>query len=143
MTTKEYLLQVNRSRRALKSYEEEIERLQNEAAGLRAITYDTDRVQVSPDDNMLIAVARLMDIEAKYVDAISVRHDLILKITNQINGMANQDYAEILRLRYLATDREGKLLTWTAISHRIHRSLDWTWHMHGRALQAFGKQYLQ
>lgn len=141
MTTKEYLLQVNRSRRALKSYEEEIERLQNEAAGLRAVTYDTDRVQVSPDDNMLKAVARLIDIEAKYVDAITARHDLILKITNQINGMANQDYAEILRLRYLATDRDGKQLEWKVIARRIHRSLDWTWHMHGLALQAFGKQY--
>ena len=59
MTTKEYLLQVQKSRNAIRQYEDEIERLRNQAAGIKAITYDKDRVQTSADDYMLKMITKL------------------------------------------------------------------------------------
>lgn len=144
MTTKEYLLQVNTARRALKSYEEELERLRIQAAGLRAITYDKDPVQTSPDDYMLKAVAKLFDVKAKYADVIEANQSIIYRISKQVNELPNADYSELLRLRYITPYRDGRKLTpFAVIAHRMHRSVDGCWHLHGEALQAFRKRYLR
>ncbi len=144
MTTKEYLMQVNKSRNTIKQYEEELERLRIQAAGLRAITYDKTPVQTSPDDYMLKAMGRLMDAEAKYADVIEANQSIIYRITKQVNELPNADYSELLRLRYITPYRDGRKLTpFAVIARRMHRSVDGCWHLHGEALQSFRKQYLR
>lgn len=141
MTTKEYLMQVNKSRNTIKQYEEELERLRIQAAGLRAVTYDSDRVQTSPDDHMLNTMAKLIDTEAEYTEIIKSHHELIIRITEQINALPDSNHVEILRQRYLIPYRNGQLTPFKVIARRTHRSIDGCWHLHGEALQAFTKRY--
>lgn len=141
MTTKEYLLQVSKSRNAIRQYEDEIERLRNQAAGLKAIAYDKDRVQTSPDDYMLQTITKLLDTEAEYADVLQHHHELIIRITEQVNALPNPNHVEILRLRYLVPFRNGQLTPFNVIAKKVHCSTDWCFHLHGEALRAFSAQY--
>lgn len=142
MTTKEYLLQVQKSRNAIRQYEDEIERLRNQAAGIKAITYDKDRVQTSPDDYMLKMITKLIDMEKEYADTLQHHYELIQRITEQVNSLPDINHVEILRQRYLIPYRNGYQPTpFKVIARRIHRSEDYCWHQHGEALRAFQKQY--
>ena len=141
MTVKEYLSQVHESEKIIKYYEQKIEVLRVQAGGLRAITYDKDKVQVSPTNTLMESVARLVDLEAEYGEEIIKHHQLILKITRQVNGLDNPDHVEVLRLRYLTPFRGGRVMPLSVIARKMDRSLDWTWHLHGAALNAFRNKY--
>ena len=141
MTVKEYLSQVHESEKIIKYYEQKIEVLRVQAGGLRAITYDKDRVQVSPTNTLMESVAKLVDLEAEYGKEIIKHHQLILKITRQVNALDNPDHVEILRLRYLTPFRGGRFMPLAVVARKMDRSVDWTWHLHGAALNAFRKKY--
>ena len=141
MTVKEYLSQVHESEKIIKYYEQKIEVLRVQAGGLRAITYDKDRVQVSPTDTLLESVAKLVDLEAEYGEEIIKHHQLILKITRQVNGLDNPDHVEVIRLRYLTPFRSGRLMPFSVVARKMSRSIDWALHLHGAALNAFRNKY--
>ena len=141
MTVKEYLLQVHKSESAIRYYEQKIEVLRTQAGGLRAITYDKDRVQVSPTDTMLETVTRLIDMESEYGEVLVHHHHLILKITQQIYTLENPDHVEVLRLRYLTPIRGGRLMPFSVVARKMNKSIDWTLHLHGAALNAFRNKY--
>lgn len=141
MTVKEYLSQVHESEKIIKYYEQKIEVLRVQAGGLRAITYDKDRVQVSPTDTLLESVAKLVDLEAEYGEEIIKHHQLILKITRQVNSLDNPDHIELLRLRYLTSFRGGQRMPFSVVARRMNRSIDRTIHLHGEALNAFRNKY--
>lgn len=141
MTVKEYLSQVHESEKIIKYYEQKIEVLRVQAGGLRAITYDKDRVQVSPTNTLLESVAKLVDLEAEYGEEIIRHHQLILKITRQVNGLDNPDHVEVIRLRYLTPFRSGRLMPFSVVARKMSRSIDWTLHLHGAALNAFRNKY--
>ena len=141
MTVKEYLSQVHESEKIIKYYEQKIEVLRVQASGLRAITYDKDRVQVSPSDSLPDTVAKLVDLETEYGEEIIRHHQLILKITRQVNALDNPDHIEILRLRYLTPFRGGHCMPLAVVARKMGRSVDWTWHLHGAALNAFRNKY--
>lgn len=141
MTVKEYLSQVHESEKIIKYYEQKIEVLRVQAGGLRAITYDKDRVQVSPTNTLMESVAKLVDLEAEYGEEIIKHHQLILKITRQVNALDNPDHVEVLRLRYLTPFRGGRCMPLAVVARKMDRSVDWTWHLHGAALNAFRNKY--
>lgn len=138
MTAKEYLSQIQKYKRLMKSLEEQSEALRVELAGLKAITYDKDRVQVTPTNKIEELMPRLIDIEERYGEMIFKYHTAILVRTEQINNIGREDYAEILRLRYLGDRR----MTLEEIAVKTHRSFDRVRHLHGEALAAFGRKYL-
>ena len=143
MTTKEYLLQANRARQELRNYEDRLEELRASAGGLKAITYDKDKVQVSPSDVLMESVVKLISMEEEYAEQLVRCHRTILRITDQINKLPNPDHSEILRLRYLTPDKYGRLPTMKRIARMTNRSFDRTIHLHGEALRAFWQKYLQ
>ena len=143
MTVKEYLLQANRARKELANYEDRLNELRAAAGGLRAITYDKDKVQVSPSDVLLESIVRLVSLEEEYANELLRCHRVILRITDQVNKLPNPDHAEILRLRYLTPDKYGRLPSMKRIARITNRSLDRTIHLHGEALRAFWQKYLR
>lgn len=143
MTAKEYLLEIQKMKRTMDSLGEKAEALRAEMEGLKAITYDKDRVQVSPSDRMSELMPRLIDLEEKYGETIYKYHAAILIRTEQIDNIGRADYAEILRLRYVELGKNGRRLTLEEIAVRTHRSFDRVRHLHGEALAAFGKRYLK
>jgi len=142
MTAKEYLMEIQRCKRAMETLGEKAEALRAELEGLKAITYDKDRVQVSPSNRMEELMPRLVELEERYGEAIFKYHSAILVRVQQIAEIGRNDYSEILRLRYVETGKNGKRLTLEEIAVRTHRSFEWVRHLHGRALAAFEKKYL-
>lgn len=142
MTAKEYLSKIQTYRRIMNSYADRIEELYHEASGLKAIVYDKDRVQTSPE-NKLEKIFQAIDKEAqKYAKARSKYEMEVRKRTKQIAGMERPDYSEILRLRYVDLDLDGQPHTLEEISCLMHLSFWRTAHLHGEALEAFRRKYL-
>ena len=118
MTTKEYLLQANKARQELRNFEDRLYELRESASGVKAITYDKDRVQVSPQDVLMESVVKIISMEEEYAERLVACHKVILTITDQVNGLPNADHAEILRLRYLTPNKYGRLMSLNAIARR-------------------------
>lgn len=142
MTAKEYLLKIQTYRRAVQTYADRIEELYHDASGLKAIVYDKERVQVSPE-NKLEKIFEKIDREAeKYAKARLKLEVEVQKRVDQIAGMDRPEYCEILRLRYIELGKDGRMMSLEEISCRMHRSYPNVKHLHGWALNAFQKKYL-
>lgn len=144
MTAKEYLSKIQTYRRIMQSYADRIEELYHEASGLKAIVYDKDRVQVSPEQKMEKIFGQIDDIAEDYVKARRRYEVEVRKRTEQIAGMERAEYAELLRMRYV--DGMNLLQITLAMKDKDggqRYSYDHIKHMHGWALSAFQKKYLQ
>lgn len=140
MKAKEYLSEIRTHQQLIRALEQKAEELRTQAEGMKAITYDKDKVQVSPESRMEDLVVRLVEIEerigaelVKYYEALDVR-------LRQIRELP-PDCAEILIQRYVMTGPKGEPLTWEQIAVNIARSFSYVTHMHGIALQAFSKRF--
>ena len=142
MTAKEYLSEIQKYRRLAESLAERAEELRVQAEGMKAITYDKDRVQVSVSNHSAEIIAKLVDVQEEYAQMIMKFHRAAAVRSRQIADMDNADYAEILRLRYIETDDHGRRLSLEDVARRTHRSYDRTKHMHGEALQSFEAKFL-
>ena len=165
MTAKDYLKQVARWRRKIESIEamsrdrierqtEELERLYHLAGGLKAITYDRDIVQVSPENRLEAICVQIEEASTKVSQAVmkerleagkKVRayEEKIQVIADQIAGMEKEDHAEILRLRYLETEADGRQMRLERIACVMNRTFDRVRHLHGEALEEFRRKYLK
>lgn len=141
MTAKEYLSKIKIYRRAIISTQLRIEELEHQASGIRAITYDRDRVQVSPENRMEDIMVKIDAQAAKMARQIEKYHREVEKREKQIAGMDRPDYAEILRLRYIELNSDGRQMTLEEISCRMHLSYFRVKHLHGEALAAFARRY--
>lgn len=142
MTAKEYLSKIQTYRRTVQTYADRIEELYHDASGLRAIVYDKDRVQVSPE-NKLEKIFEKIDREAEKYAKARVRYEVeVQKRVDQIAGMDRPEYCEILRLRYVELEADGNMKTLEQIACVMHRSYNNVKHLHGWALNAFQKKYL-
>lgn len=141
MTAKEYLLKIQTYRRAMLRTEQTINALYASAGGLRGISYDGDRVQSSPENRMEVAFARideerrrLADQYVKYAEAVRVRLDRITQLDNPA-------YSEVLSLRYIDLERDGRLKTFAKIAKKMGYSEIQVKRLHGLALEAFRKKF--
>lgn len=142
MTVKEYLSKIQVYRRIMQSYADRIEELYHDAAGIKAIVYDKDRVQTSPQDHME-AVFMKIDREAeRYVKARARYEREVRKRMAQIEQMDKPEHAELLRWRYVEVKRNGKQYNLFEVSQKIHMSFDRVKHLHGEALEEFRKRFL-
>lgn len=135
MTAKEYLLEIRRYKRSVKNLEEQAERLRTELAGLKAITYDTDRVQVTPSNKIEELMPKLIRVEEKYAKAILRYHREILRRSEQINKLGDEELSTVLYLRYI----EGK--KWEQIASDMSYTERNVFYLHGKALRRFEKVY--
>lgn len=142
MTAKEYLMEIQRCKRAMETLGQKAEQLRAEMEGLKAITYDKDRVQVSPSNRMEELMPRLIEAEERYGEAIYNYHTAILVRVQQIADIGRSDYAEILTLRYVEKPKWRGRYTLNEIARRMHISFDRAAHLHGEALEAFRRKYL-
>lgn len=141
MTAKEYLMKIQIHKRSIESIQQKIEMLYNEAAGIKAIVYDKDHVQTSPDNRFEEMMIRI-DAECSKWVRMRIRHEReVRKRVNQINKLGNPDYSELLMLRYVDLD-DGRQRSLEEIAYRMHKSYPRIKHMHGEALEAFRRKYL-
>lgn len=143
MTAKEYLNSVRRKREHCRQLEERRQELEAQAAGLKAIVYDKDRVQTSPENRMESIMVKLAALDEKYAKTIAEYHEAQLKLEQQLQGMKNPMYAEVLTLRYAVDDRDGRQMSFERIACTMYKSYEWVRHLHGEALQEFQRMYLK
>ena len=135
MTAKEYLLQLDTLRDEIESTNLALEKIFTEASGIKAITYDKDRVQVSPSnhaENFMVKLAELGDEYAQMQIKYKLERD---KRIAMINGLSNPIHVRILRKRYI----DGK--TFEEIAVALHYTYRHVTRLHGSALQEFSAKY--
>lgn len=142
MTAKEYLSKIQVYRRIMQSYADRIEELYHDASGLKAIVYDKDRVQTSPQNHMEKVFEKIDAEAAKYARARQKYEKEVRKRIEQIEKMEKPIHAELLRWRYIEARRNGRPYTLFDVSKKMHMSFDRVAHLHGEALEAFGRRYL-
>jgi len=135
MTAKEYLSRIQRSRYMMEKHAERIEELYHVATGLKAIVYDADRVQTSPE-NQMENVFAMIDAEAHKYAKARIRYEKeVRKRMDQIGKLDNVLYIKVLTLRYI----DG--LRWEEIACQIGYSFRHVTRIHGEALAAFTAMY--
>ena len=142
MTAKEYLTETLKLRHAARALADKAEMLRTEIAGVKAITYDKERIQTSPENRVEDLMIRLIEIEERYKETLRRYYAGILIREKQIAEIGRNDYEEILRMRYIETDEKGRRLSLEEIAVKTHRSFDRIRHLHGEALAEFTRRYL-
>lgn len=131
MTAKEYLNSIRKYKRITDSFASQIEDIRNEIGGLRAIRYDTDKVQTSPSNRMEELIPKLIKLEESYTSALVHYRTEMLKRISLIATLPNQLHVTVLTLRYV----EGK--RWEEIALETDYSFRHITRIHGDALQSF------
>jgi len=134
-TAKEYLEQLKAVDVRIQQDLERLEELKYSASGLRAITYDSDKVQVSPSDRLGAAVARYVDLDEKINAEIDRFVDLKNHVIEQIQGLDDPAYIQILFKVYV----QYKTLKESA--PEVGYSYSTILLKHGEALEAFSEKY--
>lgn len=138
MTAKKYL-------RGLQRLDTMIDQKLNELASLKAtlttiggIDYSKDRVQTSRSQEAPFekTIARIVDLNAEIDREIDSFVDRKHTIINQIQGLENTTYVEILYKRYVEYKRLEMISVEMNLTYQYVREL------HGKALQAFESSYI-
>ena len=141
MTAKEYLSGIRKKRLHCRTLATKLEELEEMAKGVKAIRYDRDNVQTTPENSMEKYLAEYMDVRIELSKALVEYGEQMAKAEWQIEAMPNPIHAEVLRLRYIDDDN-GRRMTFERISCIMHRSFDWVRHLHVQALKEFERRYL-
>ena len=128
MTGREYMDTIRRVRREIRLLSEQVERDTVMAAGVSAIRYDKDPVQVSPSgDRMVDIVARI----AENTDTLKQRISYLQELENLVRVYLvnlREDHERVLTLHYL----DG--LSWIAVSESMGYSERHVFRLHDQAL---------
>lgn len=135
MTAKEYLSEIQKYRRNAEDLAERAEELRVQAEGVKAITYDKDRVQTSVTNRTEEIIAKLADVQEEYAQAIADYHAAADRREHQISQLSNPVEARVLSLKYCV----GK--SWDDIADAIGYTYRHTTRIHGEALQSFGELF--
>ena len=141
MTAKEYLSGIRKKRLHCRTLAAKLEEIEEMAKGVKAVTYDKDKIQVTPANMMEQYMMEYMEVSEKLAKALSEYGRQIAVAEQQIEAMPNFLHAEILRLRYIADDN-GRRMTLERIACEMHKSFDRVRHLHGQALREFERRYL-
>lgn len=105
MNVKDFLYSVRNEACEIKELKMRIEDLENQATGLRGISYDSDRVQTSPQDSMSSKIVELVN----YKDQLSSKiNDLNLrrqKAQAIIDTLPETRERQVLDLYFLSEDK--------------------------------------
>ena len=135
MTTKEYLGQISRWNRMIDNKLVELHQYKIMACSISAVK-NSERVQTSPDpDKNSTKFAKIEEMEKKIDEMIDEFVDKKEIIIKQIDSIEDEVLYDILFSRYI----EKK--TFEKIASDMEYSFRQTLRLHGKALQAFEKNY--
>ncbi len=131
-TGREYLESLHETEKYVQQKRENIAIMKDDAAGLKSIDFERERIQSSGSPDILaVRVARYVDAEAELVDhvrrLIYKRHNLI----NQIQQLETREHTALLFKRYV--EYKG----FQTIAQEMEISYDHARRLHGHALLAF------
>ncbi len=136
MTAKDYLLSIQYERKQIDRLKKRKDGLKLNYSGISGIDYTRDRVQSNPTNALENAAWDLLE-RIERIDNEII--DMVLDIENkldEIQGMENPNYSEILYRCYA----EGKSLK--EVSIELECDYNNLTRIHKKALQAFESKYL-
>lgn len=137
MKAKEYLQQLQRLDTVINQKIKEVHDLRLKSQSTGSIDYSKERVQTSPsgDAPFVKLIGRIIDLEAEINAEIDRYVDEKHRIINQIQGLKNSKYIEILYKHYV----EFKRLEVVAVE--MNFTYQYVVELHGYALKDFQTTY--
>ena len=138
MTAKKYLRGLQRLDTMISQKLDELASLKATLTTIGGIDYSKDRVQTSRSQEAPFekTIARIVDLNAEIDREIDNFVDRKHTIINQIQGLENTTYVEILYKRYVEYKRLEMISVEMNLTYQYVREL------HGKALQAFESSYI-
>lgn len=103
--------------------------------GLKAITYDRERVQVSPSNKTEELIAQLVDTEDKLSKEVREHFDEVVEATKRIYSIDNERQIQVLEMRYI------KGMRWQVIADELDIEYRSATRLHEKALRNFERKY--
>ena len=140
MTPKEYLTQIRTLGLLIDQRQKELDRLHEQKFGaVSGIDYSKIPVKGSRRVGASFeqAAIKTLDLTAEIAGLIMEYTDLKHKIIGEIQSLDRPEYIQILYARYVENKRLGD------IAAEMNYEYDYARKLHGRALQEFGRRFLQ
>lgn len=135
MTAKEYLSEVQRLQNNIELKQRELQSVRDAAT---RITTSYSGVKVHSNshyDKVADNATKIADLESEIVTDIEQLFALKHRIINQIQGLGNINYVNVLYFRYV------ELNDFFTIAEQMNYTYQYVVFLHGKALKAFEKQY--
>ena len=129
MSAKQYLKQIWYIEGRVKRDKERLAELELTVDGMKAITYDKDKVQSSPIDMMSERIEELVDLKTKIVEEIAELEIKKSEVLALIHTLNNENMEQLLYLRYLMHQN------FYEISDRMEYTLRQLHRIHAQALK--------
>ena len=138
ITAKEYLSQIYAIDRRIKRLQQMRAQIREEMYAVRSPGITPDRVQTSATgDSLERLIAKVDSVERNIVTELQRLIERRTVISGQIDDMQDERYKAILHARYVMCWK------WEKVARELHYSDRNVYQLHGEALAAFDKQYLQ
>lgn len=135
MTAKEYLDHIKRCYQTMQALYDRLVEVRTKIEGLKAITYDRERVQVSPSNKTEELIAQLVDTEDKLSKEVREHFDEVVEATKRIYSLDNERQIQVLEMRYI------KGMRWQVIADELDIEYRSATRLHEKALRNFERKY--
>ena len=105
----------------------------------KGLRYDTDKVQVSPEDILARSAAEIADMRKELQRSIWVLKEKKAMAENILMELDNSDEREVMRWYYMDSDG-SRLLKWEDVADKMNYNKRWVLKIHGRALANLTKK---
>lgn len=100
----------------------------------KAIRYDRDKVQISPDDILARSAAEIADMKEELSKSFIMLRNKMGYAESLISKLDDTDEREVLRYYYLDNNCNGGLMTWADVAEVMGFNERTIYRIHGSAL---------
>ena len=104
----------------------------------KAIVYDKDKVQVSPEDKFTQICSKISDLQEEMGQSIVKLKEKQIRAERLIRELEDPDEREVMRWYYLTVENSS-LLTWQQVAIRMNFYCRHVLRLHGNALAHLSK----
>lgn len=135
MTAKEYLNHIKNCYQTMQALYDRLLETRTKIEGLKAITYDRERVQVSPSNKTEELIAQLVETEDQLSQEVREHFEEVVEATKRIYSLESERQIKVLEMRYI------KGMRWQTIADEMEIEYRSVTRLHGKALRSFEKKY--
>ena len=135
MTAKEYLSEVQKLQNDIELEQRELQSVRDAATRITTFYSGVKVHSNSHYDKVADNATKIADLESEIVTDIEQLFALKHRIINQIQGLGNINYVNVLYFRYV------ELNDFFTIAEQMNYTYQYVVFLHGKALKAFEKQY--
>lgn len=104
----------------------------------KGISYDSDKVQSSPEDTLCTKASKIADLQKEIDKSIVRLKEKRAKAESYIGRLESSNEREVMRWYYIDNDF-GKLLSWQQVAEKMGYTEKYVLKVHGTALLSLSK----